>query len=157
MILGAYPDSFKPLAGAGSEAITDRKNIEKYHSMKAKNKNQRYKPDPTQKQKQAEFYATWFAANAEALAEGSEREAAVKKGRNASYAATFRARQLKAIPPWADLTAIEKVYVEGAKRKMHVDHVYPLQGEKVCGLHVADNLALLSPEDNLRKGNRLND
>lgn len=122
--------------------------------MKVKIKKQRYKSDPKQKQKQAEFYAAWSIANAEALTEKAERDATVNKGRNAAYAATFRARQLKAIPPWADLTAIEKLYVEGAKRKMHVDHVYPLRGDKVCGLHVAGNLALLSPEDNLRKGNR---
>ena len=56
---------------------------------------------------------------------------------------------------------IAEVYM-GAKRledlvgiKFHVDHIIPLQGENVCGLHVWQNLQVLEQSLNLKKGNKL--
>lgn len=59
-------------------------------------------------------------------------------------------------PAWADAAAIEIVYdVAAAWRKagvdVHVDHVVPLQGRKVSGLHVHQNLTILPAEVNQRK------
>lgn len=59
---------------------------------------------------------------------------------------------LKAIPSWANLELINSIYecAEGA----HVDHIVPLQGKLVCGLHVENNLQYLTPQENLSKGNK---
>jgi hypothetical protein len=71
------------------------------------------------------------------------------------------ARKLNATPAWADKVAIDYMYyvakvierVYGTK--LHVDHIIPLRGKTVCGLHVHNNLQLLAPLDNIRKSNKL--
>ena len=65
----------------------------------------------------------------------------------------YRASKLQATPSWADLEAIKDVYIEAEYHQMQVDHIVPLQGEKVCGLHVWDNLQLLTAAENQSKGN----
>ena len=70
-----------------------------------------------------------------------------------------RATKMCATPSWADHGAIKAIYKEARERsketglKMHVDHVIPLQGENVCGLHVEGNLQIITAAENLAKKN----
>lgn len=69
-----------------------------------------------------------------------------------------RARQLKATPLWLtklDYADIARWYRLAAEQGLHVDHIVPLAGKTVCGLHVPWNMQLLTKEDNSRKNNRL--
>lgn len=63
-----------------------------------------------------------------------------------------RAALLLATPSWANSEAIKKIY-EHCPPGHEVDHIVPLQGELVCGLHVAENLQYLPSFDNRSKGN----
>lgn len=64
------------------------------------------------------------------------------------------AAKMQAIPKWADISAIEDVYKEAEYFGLEVDHIVPLQSKIVCGLHVWDNLQLLTKKENIIKGNR---
>ena len=68
-----------------------------------------------------------------------------------------RAKVSHATPPWADKAAIKAIYVEARRTGMQVDHIIPLRGEHVSGLHVHTNLQLLDARTNKVKGNRYAD
>lgn len=63
-----------------------------------------------------------------------------------------------ATPPWADRNEIKRVYIEAGLRRqagedVHVDHIYPLKGKDMCGLHIASNLRIIPAKENLMKHN----
>lgn len=69
------------------------------------------------------------------------------------------AQKLRAIPAWADKARIDGIYRLAVVQRdlgieCEVDHVVPLRSPYVCGLHVPENLQLLSPSANKSKGNR---
>lgn len=61
-----------------------------------------------------------------------------------------RARKRQATPPWANYEAIRSIYAN-CPPGMEVDHIVPLAGKTVCGLHVEYNLQYLDPHTNRRK------
>ena len=64
----------------------------------------------------------------------------------------YRCTRLKRIPKWSESEKIAQVY-KNRPEGYHVDHVIPLQGKLVSGLHVLSNLQYLPIEENLRKNN----
>lgn len=74
----------------------------------------------------------------------------------AAYAARRLASELRATPAWADHKKIAEVYANAAYLRsigvdVQVDHVLPLRGRLVCGLHVENNLQLLLASENQKK------
>lgn len=72
-----------------------------------------------------------------------------------------RAAKLHATPKWANQFFIEEIYhlsllrTEALGIPCHVDHIVPLIGTVVCGLHVEYNLQVITATENYTKGNKL--
>jgi hypothetical protein len=58
-----------------------------------------------------------------------------------------------ATPPWADLAAIKSFY-DNCPPGHTVDHIIPVLGKSVRGLHIVENFQYLTFDENKRKGNR---
>ena len=75
-----------------------------------------------------------------------------------------QARKTQAMPVWLTkehLSSIRSIYKQAADwskklgKKMHVDHIVPIKGKQVCGLHVPWNLQILAQSENCVKHARL--
>lgn len=77
-----------------------------------------------------------------------------------AYQKTRRRRCRQATPPWANPEAIRQIYLRAQQISKetgiqhHVDHIIPLKGKLVSGLHVESNLAILVGTENIRKSNQ---
>ena len=78
------------------------------------------------------------------------------------YRANYQANKKNATPNWLteeQYKLIQEVYTHARECEMltgdeyHVDHIVPLQGENICGLHVPWNLQVLPADLNLSKSN----
>lgn len=112
-------------------------------------------PDPIKQRVKAyqeanrEKITAWFAAHHKAHPERGRANNAKRK-----------AAKKRATPSWADLDEIKAMYelcvhveyLTGVPH--HVDHIVPLRGKLVSGLHVANNLQILTATENIKKGNR---
>jgi hypothetical protein len=65
-----------------------------------------------------------------------------------------RAERLKRVPSWSETEAIKEFYAN-CPPGYEVDHIYPLLGETVSGLHVLANLQYLTRAANRSKRNKL--
>jgi len=70
-----------------------------------------------------------------------------------TYTRERSARRRTQTPKWADRDLILNFYL-CCPEKCHVDHIIPLKGKFVSGLHVLNNLQYLPAQENLQKGNR---
>lgn len=73
--------------------------------------------------------------------------------------AVYKSRLRKAKPGWANPFFLREIYELARLRtkstgvEWHVDHIIPLRGNLVCGLHVPDNLRVIVGAENVAKGN----
>ncbi len=113
-----------------------------------------------QKYEHSEKYTEWKAQNKNKVASNWQK-------RNKAYVnsinRTRQAAKLLRTPKWLSLEQtkeIEEFYNMAQELeavfpwKQCVDHIIPLQGKTVSGLHVPSNLQILSAKANMEKGNR---
>jgi hypothetical protein len=139
-------------------------------------KKQKYSLDTDYKEKvrkyqrdRSEHYRdlnkVWYKENREYVREKvrhryhtiAETRASIK-----ANSAQYRRSKISAQPSWlsdADKQRIKDIYLLAedlqlvSGQKYQVDHIIPLRGKKVCGLHVPWNLQVLPEDINLSKGN----
>lgn len=77
-----------------------------------------------------------------------------------------RRKHREATPPWltrkqkSEIRQLYQIAITMSKttgEQYVVDHIIPLRGEGVCGLHVPWNLRVVTREENLKKSNKLID
>ena len=102
----------------------------------------------------------WYEANKQKSFDAHYKWAKQNSDKLSASAARYRSKKLNATVAWADHDAISAFYREARNltemtgEPYHVDHIIPLQGENVSGLHVETNLQILHGSENQRKGNR---
>ncbi len=96
-------------------------------------------------------------ANPEKERERKQKYAKANPGKVRARQAMRRAAVKQATPNWlseSQLSEISRIYATCPKG-WHVDHIVPLQGATVSGLHLPCNLQHLAAKENRRKGNKL--
>ena len=110
----------------------------------------------------------WYHSNKERIKEkrsiyGSNWKR-LNKDKNCANSNRYRARKLNATPVWLteeqhrqieSFYWLAKLQNELTDECYHVDHIIPLKGKTVCGLHVPWNLQILAAKDNLSKSNKV--
>lgn len=120
----------------------------------------------------------YYEKNREAvIARASARPAEEKRRNRAEYkdrnvdvvradTSVRKRRHREATPRWLtkeerlqmrDLYVQARKMTELTRERYVVDHIVPLRGEEVCGLHVPWNLRVITQDENLKKSNKLVD
>lgn len=101
----------------------------------------------------------YYQLRADAIKGRVRRWAANNPGKCAEYRA--RRRSAQALSPWASQEAVAAVYRLAREMTREtgvrhaVDHIYPLKGRQVCGLHCEANLRVVTEAENSRKSAKL--
>lgn len=107
----------------------------------------------------------WGRANPKKIAQYQRTQNAKRPGNRNLWTMNYRSAKDERMPSWlndAEQFELECVYTYCAALRWvgldyHVDHVVPLRGQRVSGLHVPWNLQIISGRENMSKGNRFNE
>lgn len=122
-----------------------------------------YKWNTNNSDKRKEIEQNYRKANREVYKQSSKKYRLNNLDKDAAKTARRRAAKLRATPKWltvAQYKDIQLLYTMAKNLELdtgvkhHVDHIVPLQGNNVCGLHVPWNLQVITAEENIRKHNK---
>lgn len=104
-----------------------------------------------------QYYKKWKLDNLEQQKEYHKEYKKENAAKVAASNAQRRSSKLQATPKWLTKEQFKQIqeFYERCPKGYHVDHIVPLQGENVSGLHVPWNLQILSASDNIKKSNKL--
>ena len=128
--------------------------------------------------KNPNFYAEWYEknrdkdleksklayqANAEKRKEYQRNWSKTNRGTANAISKNYKLKKINATPKWlseSQLLHIKCKYQLAAMLNIHgvepwhVEHIVPIRGKDVCGLHVPWNLRVIPAKENMTKGNR---
>ena len=156
-------------------AKNTKKCVQKSQSYYQKNadgmrqkRRERYASNPAQEKDEARVRsAIWREKNPDKVKAHSKIKLDYKRRnphKNAVLLAKRRAAKKQRTPHWlndSQLWMIEQAYEVASMRSKstgifwHVDHIFPLQGKTVSGLHVPWNLQVIPSAENIAKGNKV--
>jgi len=102
----------------------------------------------------------YYKANRDKLREQQQEYYNNHKEQYFAHNAKRRASKLNATSGWANLEIIKEIYAQCSRLSKetgidcHVDHLIPLQSKLVCGLHVENNLQIITGSSNSKKCNK---
>lgn len=128
-------------------------NQEYYIEHREERKQQMLEYNKQNNEKIKEYKANWRSVNKEKIKNSRQKFVKNNKGKIKAAKAQRRAMILQQTPKWADLKAIEEFYKK-CPDGYHVDHIIPLKGKNVRGLHVLENLQYLPALENIKKNNK---
>jgi hypothetical protein len=111
------------------------------------------------KERQLANMSAWVKNNRAAFRVIQSRYRRNNLGKFANRENKRRAGKLSAMPKWlnqAELVEIEYLYMYNQimPGTWEVDHIVPLQGKTICGLHTPENLQVISAKENRMKSNK---
>lgn len=148
-----------------SEFYTSKGRSDGFHiycKVCSKQKNKQWKE--TNKLQVYQYNKTWVNNNKDKIAKNYKNWQVNNRAKVNSYNSYRRALELQATPSW--LTESQKLHIEcryslaamfsnNTGEPYHVDHIIPLNGKTVCGLHVPWNLQVITAAENLSKSNKV--
>lgn len=123
------------------------------------NKPRRAKINKKWRKNNSLYFTEYYNSNRSTIINRSKVWRENNPGKINSSSARRRALLNKATPKWAKQSVIDLIYKRCDElntvwgTNFEVDHVVPLRGKTVCGLHCEDNLQLLDQPINASKNN----
>ena len=93
-------------------------------------------------------YTNWANRNKEAINAKTARRRAAKKGATPHWLTEVQLQEIK------DFYSLARDCYLVTGEEYHVDHIIPLKGKDICGLHVPWNLQVLPRDINRKKNNK---
>lgn len=156
------------------------KELTEFHTHRTNKDGLQYQCKQCRKESCATSFAKRYAENKDAMRSKAKeyywktrdsqlqklkryRESSKGKATKCTLQRQREATKLNRTPKWADTLRIKAYYdvcaffneVNGYI-KYHVDHIVPLKGKNVSGLHLHNNLQIIPAKENMSKGNRHN-
>jgi hypothetical protein len=102
------------------------------------------------------YHAMWREMNKSYIKEQNSLYYSQNSSDYKARAGARKRRVRQATPKWLTKEQIHEIYLFYKNRPegYHVDHIIPLNGENVSGLHIIGNLQYLPAKDNLSKSNK---
>ena len=135
-----------------------------YEKRKATNPNLAAEQYAKNREKDLERSKLAYQANAEDRKAKQRLWSKTNRGTANALAKRYKLKKVNATPKWlseSQLLNIKCKYQLAAMLNIHgveawhVDHIVPIRGKDVCGLHVPWNLRVIPAKENMTKGNKL--